>query len=80
MIGPVFNRPALETASLEVVVDKLSAHPSVILSSRLCKKGWIAKPEDFHALAVCGLDEEEWKVHQRKALKCVLFFNLLFDS
>jgi hypothetical protein len=71
MIGPVDDRRALKTAARKRVVDKLNACPSVILSSRLCKGGWIAKPEDFHALTVCGIDDQEWKDHKKSALKCV---------
>ena len=52
----------------DLLVDKLNAHKSTLLSSRRCKEGWIADPDTFFAPTVLGVTPGLWGRHNRKAL------------
>jgi hypothetical protein len=52
----------------DLLVDKLNAHKSTLLSSRKCKQGWIADPDTFFAATVLDVTPILWRKHSKKAL------------
>jgi hypothetical protein len=55
--------------SLDDVVAKLEAHPSVLLSTKRCSQGWVRNPDDYWVCEKLKISQEDWTKHGARALK-----------